>query len=80
MIIIIYTVWKRKNVYSDYVATTPNISPHCVYAVMYPLCFLSSFTTPESRGPVSRCGRQGDWGSQVEDAEMRRDVHRDMLR
>ncbi|CAK6979790.1 histone RNA hairpin-binding protein [Scomber scombrus] len=40
----------------------------------------ASFTTPESRGPVSRCDRQGDWGSQVEDAEMRRDVHRDMQR
>ncbi|XP_054648022.1 histone RNA hairpin-binding protein isoform X3 [Dunckerocampus dactyliophorus] len=35
------------------------------------------FTTPESRGPVSRCA---DWGSQVEDDEMRRDVHRDMQR
>ncbi|XP_067374956.1 histone RNA hairpin-binding protein isoform X2 [Channa argus] len=40
----------------------------------------SSFTTPESTGPVSRCGRQADWGSQVEDDEMRRDVHRDMQR
>ncbi|XP_041800147.1 histone RNA hairpin-binding protein isoform X1 [Chelmon rostratus] len=40
----------------------------------------TSFTTPESTGPVSRCGRQADWGSQVEDAEMRRDVHRDMQR
>ncbi|KAM4732285.1 histone RNA hairpin-binding protein isoform 2-T2 [Anableps anableps] len=40
----------------------------------------SSFTTPESAGPVSRCGRQSDWGSQVEDEEMRRDVHRDMQR
>ncbi|KAM7417011.1 hypothetical protein PAMA_016906 [Pampus argenteus] len=40
----------------------------------------ASFTTPESRGPVSRCGRQADWGSQVEDDEMRRDVHRDMQR
>ncbi|XP_070818688.1 histone RNA hairpin-binding protein isoform X2 [Chaetodon trifascialis] len=39
-----------------------------------------SFTTPESTGPVSRCGRQADWGSQVEDDEMRRDVHRDMQR
>ncbi|XP_054648023.1 histone RNA hairpin-binding protein isoform X4 [Dunckerocampus dactyliophorus] len=37
----------------------------------------ASFTTPESRGPVSRCA---DWGSQVEDDEMRRDVHRDMQR
>ncbi|XP_050924982.1 histone RNA hairpin-binding protein isoform X3 [Lates calcarifer] len=40
----------------------------------------SSFTTPESAGPVSRCGRQADWGSQVEDDEMRRGVHRDMQR
>uniref|UniRef100_A0A3B4X1X5 Histone RNA hairpin-binding protein-like n=1 Tax=Seriola lalandi dorsalis TaxID=1841481 RepID=A0A3B4X1X5_SERLL len=38
----------------------------------------ASFTTPESAGPVSRCSRQADWGSQVEDDEMRRDVHRDM--
>nr|XP_057919684.1 histone RNA hairpin-binding protein isoform X2 [Doryrhamphus excisus] len=37
----------------------------------------ASFTTPESRGPVSRFA---DWGSQVEDDEMRRDVHRDMQR
>ncbi|XP_070692902.1 histone RNA hairpin-binding protein isoform X2 [Pempheris klunzingeri] len=40
----------------------------------------ASFTTPESAGPVSRCGRRADWGSQVEDDEMRRDVHRDMQR
>ncbi|XP_026214464.1 histone RNA hairpin-binding protein [Anabas testudineus] len=40
----------------------------------------SSFTTPESAGPVSRCSRQADWGSQVEDDEMRRGVHRDMQR
>lgn len=40
----------------------------------------ASFTTPESTGPVSRCSRQADWGSQVEDDEMRRDVHRDMQR
>ncbi|XP_022071564.1 histone RNA hairpin-binding protein isoform X1 [Acanthochromis polyacanthus] len=40
----------------------------------------ASFTTPESTGPVSRCGRPADWGSQVEDDEMRRDVHRDMQR
>lgn len=39
-----------------------------------------SFTTPESRGPVSRCGRRSDWGSQVEDEEMRRDVHKDIER
>lgn len=40
----------------------------------------SSFTTPESAGPVSRCGRS-DWGSHVEEEEeMRRDVHRDMQR
>ncbi|XP_039976567.1 histone RNA hairpin-binding protein isoform X3 [Xiphias gladius] len=40
----------------------------------------ASFTTPENAGPVSRCGRQADWGSQVENDEMRRDVHRDMQR
>ncbi|XP_070769547.1 histone RNA hairpin-binding protein isoform X1 [Enoplosus armatus] len=40
----------------------------------------ASFTTPESAGPVSRCGRPADWGSQVDDDEMRRDVHRDMQR
>lgn len=40
----------------------------------------SSFTTPESAGPLSRCARRSDWGSQVEDEEMRRDVHRDMQR
>ncbi|XP_063731774.1 histone RNA hairpin-binding protein isoform X2 [Eleginops maclovinus] len=40
----------------------------------------ASFTTPESTGPVSRCGRKADWGSQVENDEMRRDVHRDMQR
>ncbi|KAE8285765.1 Histone RNA hairpin-binding protein Histone stem-loop-binding protein [Larimichthys crocea] len=40
----------------------------------------ASFTTPENAGPVSRCARRADWGSQVEDDEMRRDVHRDMQR
>ncbi|XP_047440307.1 histone RNA hairpin-binding protein isoform X2 [Mugil cephalus] len=40
----------------------------------------ASFTTPEGTGPVSRCGRRADWGSQVEDDEMRRDVHRDIQR
>ncbi|XP_074503886.1 histone RNA hairpin-binding protein isoform X1 [Sebastes fasciatus] len=40
----------------------------------------ASFTTPEGTGPVSRCSRQSDWGSQVDDDEMRRDVHRDMQR
>ncbi|XP_035506641.2 histone RNA hairpin-binding protein isoform X1 [Scophthalmus maximus] len=40
----------------------------------------ASFTTPESAGPVPRCGRRADWGSQVEDDEMRRDVQRDMQR
>uniref|UniRef100_A0A1A7XEM5 Stem-loop binding protein n=1 Tax=Iconisemion striatum TaxID=60296 RepID=A0A1A7XEM5_9TELE len=40
----------------------------------------ASFTTPESSGPVSRCSRSTDWGSQVEDDEMRRDVHKDMQR
>ncbi|XP_058505287.1 histone RNA hairpin-binding protein [Solea solea] len=43
-------------------------------------CRHSSFTTPESSGPVSRCGRRTDWGSQVEDDEMRRDVQKDMQR
>lgn len=42
--------------------------------------FPHSFTTPESNGPVTRCSRQKDWGSQVEDDEMRRGVHRDMQR
>uniref|UniRef100_A0A3P9I752 Stem-loop binding protein n=1 Tax=Oryzias latipes TaxID=8090 RepID=A0A3P9I752_ORYLA len=40
----------------------------------------SSFTTPESSGPVSRCAASSDWGSQVEDNEMRRDLHRDLQR
>ncbi|XP_019941701.1 histone RNA hairpin-binding protein isoform X2 [Paralichthys olivaceus] len=40
----------------------------------------ASFTTPESAGPVSRCGRDADWGSQVENDEMRRDVQRDIQR
>lgn len=42
----------------------------------------SSFTTPESAGPVSRLNaRERDWGSQVEDDEdMRRDIYRDMQR
>ncbi|XP_008325940.1 histone RNA hairpin-binding protein [Cynoglossus semilaevis] len=40
----------------------------------------TSFTTPESSSPVSRCGRRSDWGSQVEDDEMRRDVHKDIQR
>ncbi|XP_061692092.1 histone RNA hairpin-binding protein [Syngnathoides biaculeatus] len=40
----------------------------------------ASFTTPESRGPVSRWTQRADWGSQVEDDEMRRDVQRDMRR
>ncbi|XP_056295300.1 histone RNA hairpin-binding protein isoform X2 [Pseudoliparis swirei] len=39
-----------------------------------------SFTTPESTGPVSRCSRQADWGSQVEEDEMKKGVHRDMQR
>ncbi|XP_068570225.1 histone RNA hairpin-binding protein isoform X1 [Cebidichthys violaceus] len=38
------------------------------------------FTTPESTGPVSRCSGQADWGSRVDDDEMRRGVHRDMQR
>ncbi|KAM9849623.1 histone RNA hairpin-binding protein isoform 2-T2 [Aulostomus maculatus] len=37
-----------------------------------------SFTTPESRGPVSRCGRPTDWGSLVEEDE--RSLHSDMQR
>ncbi|KAM3866687.1 histone RNA hairpin-binding protein-like [Diretmus argenteus] len=40
----------------------------------------ANFTTPESEGSVSRCGRQTDWGSQVENDELRRDVQRDMQR
>ncbi|KAM4621101.1 histone RNA hairpin-binding protein isoform 2-T2 [Polymixia lowei] len=40
----------------------------------------ANFTTPESEGPVSRCGRQTDWGSQVENDEMRRGVHKEMQR
>ncbi|XP_029368314.1 histone RNA hairpin-binding protein isoform X2 [Echeneis naucrates] len=40
----------------------------------------ASFTTPESAGPVSRCSHQADWGSQVEDDEMRRDMHIDIQR
>ncbi|XP_075995888.1 histone RNA hairpin-binding protein isoform X2 [Genypterus blacodes] len=40
----------------------------------------ANFTTPESDGPVSRCGRASDWGSQVENDELRRDVQRDMQR
>ncbi|XP_042349323.1 histone RNA hairpin-binding protein isoform X2 [Plectropomus leopardus] len=40
----------------------------------------ANFVTPESTGPTSRCGRRADWGSQVEDDEIRRDVHRDMQR
>ncbi|XP_073343075.1 histone RNA hairpin-binding protein isoform X2 [Pagrus major] len=40
----------------------------------------ASFTTPEGTGPVSRCDRRDDWGSQVDDDEMRRDVQRDMQR
>lgn len=74
------SVWPQLHLLALTVVTTASISSQCVYAVMYPLCFLPSFTTPESRGPVSRCGRQADWGSQVEDDEMRRDVHRDMQR
>lgn len=67
-------MWQLK-VFS--VATNTSIS---LSEFMFPLCFLPSFTTPESAGPVSRCGRQADWGSQVEDDEMRRGVHRDMQR
>lgn len=37
----------------------------------------ASFTTPESGGPVSRCA---DWGSEVEEEEMRSGVLRDMQR
>ncbi|XP_068614917.1 histone RNA hairpin-binding protein-like isoform X1 [Brachionichthys hirsutus] len=32
----------------------------------------ASFTTPESTSPVSRCGKRSDWGSQVEEEEMRK--------
>ncbi|KAG7461542.1 hypothetical protein MATL_G00192140 [Megalops atlanticus] len=37
----------------------------------------ASFTTPESAGPVSRCA---DWGSEVEQEEIRSGVRRDMQR
>ncbi|XP_057707146.1 histone RNA hairpin-binding protein-like isoform X2 [Corythoichthys intestinalis] len=40
----------------------------------------ASFTTPESRSQVSRIGQRADWGSQVEEDEMRRDVQKDMQR
>ncbi|XP_059919406.1 histone RNA hairpin-binding protein isoform X1 [Gadus macrocephalus] len=41
----------------------------------------ASFTTPESDGPLSRCGRQSDWGSQVEKEEdLIKDVNKDMHR
>uniref|UniRef100_A0A3Q0SV85 Stem-loop histone mRNA binding protein n=1 Tax=Amphilophus citrinellus TaxID=61819 RepID=A0A3Q0SV85_AMPCI len=61
------------------IAAFPSVcSLCCVPSVFF--FFLPSFTTPESAGPVSRCGGQADWGSQVEDDEMRRDVHRDMQR
>ncbi|CAL8264304.1 unnamed protein product [Lota lota] len=41
----------------------------------------ANFTTPESDGPLSRCGRQSDWGSQVENEEaLIKDVHKDMHR
>ncbi|CAL8356874.1 unnamed protein product [Merluccius merluccius] len=41
----------------------------------------ANFTTPESDGPLSRCVRQSDWGSQVENEEaLIRDVRRDMNR
>ncbi|KAJ3605592.1 hypothetical protein NHX12_027637 [Muraenolepis orangiensis] len=37
-----------------------------------------NFTTPESDGALPRCGRQADWGSQVEDEEaLLKDDHRD---
>ncbi|XP_046876121.1 histone RNA hairpin-binding protein isoform X1 [Hypomesus transpacificus] len=37
----------------------------------------SSFTTPEGEGPMSRCA---DWGSEVDEHEMRSSVRRDMQR
>ena len=48
----------------------------------FSLCvMMSSFTTPESDGPLSRCGRQSDWGSQVEkEEELMKDVQKDMHR
>ena len=36
-----------------------------------------SFTTPEGEGPMSRCA---DWGSEVDEHEMRSSVRRDMQR
>lgn len=53
-----------------------------VVVVIVLMCFVFSFTTPESTGPVSRCSdRRTDWGTQVEeDEEMRRGVQRDMQR
>uniref|UniRef100_A0A3Q4B6F1 Histone RNA hairpin-binding protein RNA-binding domain-containing protein n=1 Tax=Mola mola TaxID=94237 RepID=A0A3Q4B6F1_MOLML len=57
----------------------PNTGSGSILSVAYVLS--SSFTTPESTGPVSRCsGRWTDWGSQVEDDEMRREVQRDVQR
>ncbi|XP_077589766.1 histone RNA hairpin-binding protein isoform X2 [Stigmatopora nigra] len=40
----------------------------------------ASFTTPESRCQVSRCAQRADWGSQVEEDEMRRHVQKDLQR
>ncbi|XP_007896135.2 histone RNA hairpin-binding protein [Callorhinchus milii] len=40
---------------------------------------VTSFTTPESEGPVSRCS-SGDWGSAVEEEETRQTIYQDLKR
>ncbi|XP_051889677.1 histone RNA hairpin-binding protein [Pristis pectinata] len=40
---------------------------------------ISSFTTPDSDGPVPRCA-SADWGTAVEDEETRQTVYRDLKR
>lgn len=41
------------------------------------LALILSFTTPEAVRPLSRCK---DWGSEVEESEMRMSVNSDMQR